>query len=150
VVGAIFFALVAAVTLNGAVVIYRDTFRAATVASPYRSCSEGIRALHAAYERALRTTVHSDGTAVPTRPSAEPAVQATLSRLDEQLRALRPRCADEGRAADEAYEALTLWRFRAEDLSRVDERVLTPDAERALRYQSPTDTASSPPSGTPP
>lgn len=146
--GAVFFALVTAVTLNGAIVMYRDTFRDAAVPAPAATCSEGLRGLYRDFTAALATVRQQGDRAVPQSPSRDPAAMAALGRLDEQLLALRPVCAREGASAREAYDSLTLWRYRAEDLSRVEERVLNPDAERALRYQSPADPASHPTSGT--
>jgi hypothetical protein len=137
VVGAVFFAITGAIIVNGAIQIHRDTFRPATVASSYATCSAGIAALYDQFATQLSTVNFQGTSATPQSPSHDPSVRGSLAELDEQLLALRPVCAREGEHARSAYDSLMLWRHRAQDQSRVQERTLNQDAERALHYQSP-------------
>ena len=135
-VAVVFFALTGAVIVNGAAQIWRDTYRSARVPAPYATCSEGIHRLYRDFRVKLETADYERG-AMPRRPSADPASRADVAMYDELLIALRPLCEREGADAHSAYDALTLWRHQYEDLSRVQEHTLVPDAERALRYVSP-------------
>jgi hypothetical protein len=133
----VFFALTIAVIVNGAVRIYFDTYRDAMVQAPFATCSEGIHELYTGFQRKLSTADPSRPGSPPRTPSTDTPGRADVAMLDELLISLRPLCEREGAAARDAYDSLTLWRHQAEDLSRVEERVLVPDAERALRYTSP-------------
>ncbi len=133
----VFFAIAGVVIVNGAVTIWHDTYRGGRVAAPYATCSDGLHDLYGRFLRKLSTADLNRASAPPRRPSADAPARADIAMLDELLISLRPLCEREGAAAREAYDSLTLWRHQAEDLSRVEERVLVPDAERALRYASP-------------
>lgn len=137
-VGLVFLALVAGVIVHGAIVIYADTFRKAAGASAYRSCSEGIRELYRQYVQRLQPLAVRGAVS----RSRDSVLHAELARLDESLLALRSVCHREGPRARDAYNSLTIWRYRAQDLSRLAESVLGSDAERALRYRSPNDDSS--------
>lgn len=135
-----FFFLAGGWGIKGAVAIHQDTFRDAPAsAAPPGTCSEAIRGLHGAYERAFAMTVPDgpNGELRSRAPLQEPATAVELARLDLQLGALGPRCTSEGEAAQRAYRAFDVWRHQAEDVTRLAERVLTPDAQRALGYHSP-------------
>jgi hypothetical protein len=73
----------------------------------------------------------------PRRRADTPAAREDLLALDRALRVLEPVCAAEGPEGREAWAALERWRHRTEDNARLVEQNVTPDAERALRYQSP-------------
>lgn len=135
-----FFVLAGGWGIRGAYAIHADTFREAPASSaPPGTCSEAIRALHGAYEHAFAITVAGErpGELRSRAPLQEPATVAELARLDEQLGALSTRCNGEGEGGQTAYRALEVWRHQAEDVTRLAERVLSPDAQRALGYQSP-------------
>jgi hypothetical protein len=137
-VGAIFLALVAALIVFGAYQVHTDTFRVPPAGHPITSCSDEVGRLYTEFSGALLPFRLTRGNAfVPRRPSAEAQTRAELAQLDEDLAALRPYCDREGADALRAYTALTVWRFQAQDLSSLDERMLVPDAERALSYRSP-------------
>lgn len=136
-VAVVFFALTGGVIVNGAVEIHKDTFRRAAVGSTFPTCSDGISALYQEFTAQFASTTAEGAQLVPRRPLEDPAVRAQLAQLDEQLLALREVCAREGSSAMSAYDSLTLWRHQSQDLAAVAERMLTPDAERALRYRSP-------------
>jgi hypothetical protein len=136
-VGVVFFAITGAVIVNGAVRIWHDTYRDATVPSPAADCSSGIALLYNRFQMQLSIAPSTPSGFAPRWPLRDPEVVRALTALDEQLLALRPVCTREGHDAIDAYDSLTLWRYRAEDLARVDAHRLTPDAERALRYHSP-------------
>lgn len=135
-VAVLFFALTIAVIVNGAAQIWHDTYRASRVPSPYATCSDGLHALYGNYLRKL-STADPERNGLPRHPSQDQPGRADVAMLDELLIALRPVCEREGTQARDAYASLTLWRHQYEDLSRVEEHMLVPDAERALRYQSP-------------
>lgn len=139
VVTVLFFAAAIGQSLYSAAMIHAETFRTpAAGASAPAPCSRGVRELYAGYARALATTTTDpQGALRPRAPLREAGTAATLAGLDESLRALAATCAAEGPAAREAHAALEVWRHQAEDLTRLAERVLAADAERALRYESP-------------
>jgi hypothetical protein len=136
-VGIVFFALAGAVIVNGAAVIWKDTYRDAMVRAPFETCSEGIGTLYRAFQRKLSPVDIEHGTLAPRRPSSDAMARADVAMLDELLIALRPICNREGAAARDAYESMTLWRHQYQDHSIVAEHMFVPDAERALRYRSP-------------
>lgn len=137
-VGVLFFAITGYTIVNGCVRIYRDTYREPAATPAFRTCSDGIHGLFGGFSTQLANVASSgEGPLAPRRPSSDTAVRASLAVLDESLLGLRRTCDREGTNASDAYQALTLWRFKAQDLSRLAEQALNPDAERALRYQSP-------------
>lgn len=137
-VGVLFFAITGYTIVNGCVQIYKDTYREPTAMPAFRTCSDGIHGLYGGFSAQLASVANSgEGTSAPRRPSSDSAVRGALTLLDESLLGLRRVCDREGPNASDAYESLTLWRFKAQDLSRLAEQALNPDAERALRYQSP-------------
>jgi hypothetical protein len=149
-VGLVFLALVGALIVNGAAQIHRDTFRVPAASHPIARCSAEIARLVRGFDAALHPIRVAPGGGVSSsRPSSDPAVRRELQDLDEDLLALRPYCVREGADARAAYDSLTLWRHQAQDLSRLEERLIVPDAERALRYRTP-ESASTPSSSPPP
>jgi hypothetical protein len=124
-------------SLTGTIQVYRATLGAPPTPSRFRTCEDGVRSLYAGYARKL-SPLDLEGESIrPRRPVTDPATRADLAAMDLALRALEPVCAGEGGEASEAWAALNRWRHRAEDNARLVEQNVTPDAERALRYQSP-------------
>jgi hypothetical protein len=136
-VGIVFFAVAGAVIVNGATVIWKDTYRDAMVRAPFATCSEGIATLYRDFLRKISPVDIVNGTLAPRHPSTDAMTRADVAMLDELLISLRPVCAREGAAAREAYDSMTLWRHQYQDHSNVAEHMFVPDAERALRYRSP-------------
>jgi hypothetical protein len=139
--------LILAITLfalPGTIQVYQSTL-GAPPPSRFRRCDDGIRALFAGYSR-LFSPVNPTGERIaPRSPLADPAVRTELVTLDDALNSLQSRCTEEGPAGLQAFQAFRQWRFRSEDAARLLEHTVTPDAERALRYESPQQTASSSP-----
>lgn len=139
-VAVVFFACAISWGLSGAVAIHADAFAPPPPdEAPAGTCADAIRSLHGSYVRALALNVASDegATLRPRAPLQEPATVTELARLDRQLEGLRARCTAEGEGGATAHRALEVWRHQAEDVTRLSERVLTPDAQRALGYHSP-------------
>ncbi len=133
----VFFALTGAVIVNGATVIWKDTNRGGRVQAPFATCSEGIHDLYRGFQHSLAPVDVRSSSLAPRRPTHDGPARADAAMLDELMISLRPVCQREGAEAQSAYEALTLWRYQYEDLTRVAEHMFVPNAERALQYQSP-------------
>lgn len=127
--------------LPGTIQVYQATL-GAVPASRFRRCDDGIRGLFAGYSRLLSPIDLTSERIVPRLPLQDPAVRNELQTLDRTLESLQSRCTEEGTHGIEAYRAFRQWRFRSEDNARLLEHNVTPDAERALRYESPQQTAS--------
>lgn len=125
-------------SLTGTIQVYRATLGAPATATRFRTCEDGVRSLYAGFSRKLSAIDLESEAIAPRRPTTDPVVRADLRTLDEALRALEPLCVSEGPEGREAWAGLERWRHRTEDNARLLEQNVTPDAERALRYHSPT------------
>lgn len=123
-------------SLPGVIEVYRSNLTAPRAASRFVRCEDGLRSLYAGFSRKLSALDLEGEGARPRRPTTDPATQADLRVLDEALRGLEPVCEREGPEGHDAWRALERWRHRTEDNARLLEQHVTPDAERALRYQS--------------
>lgn len=129
-------------SLPGTIQVYQATL-GAVPPSRFRRCDDGIRSLFAGYSRLLSPIDLTSERIVPRLPLRDQAVRTELQTLDRALDSLQTRCTEEGSNGLDAYQAFKQWRYRAEDAARLLEHNVTPDAERALRYESPQQTASS-------
>lgn len=103
----------------GAGVLHREVYAERPTNPLDRTCREGIRRLHGAYEAAWAR--QREGVATPE-----------LRGLDDDLRGLRARCAREGDAPRAAFEHLERWRYRAEDQVRLWREAVGDEAGQAL------------------
>lgn len=131
-------AVIVLFSLPGTIQIYRDTLGSPASRTRFRTCEDGLHALYAGFARKLSALDLESEVIAPRRPTMDPAVREELRALDEALRALEPLCVSEGPEGREAWLRLERWRHRTEDNARLLEQNVTPDAERALRYHSPS------------
>jgi hypothetical protein len=124
-------------SLPGIVQVYRDTLGAPSAGSRFLSCEDGLRALYSGFSRKLSPIDLEGEQARPRRPGEDAVTRTDLVALDQAFRSLEGVCAREGAEGRAAWSALERWRYRTEDNARLLEQNVTPDAERALRYQSP-------------
>lgn len=135
--GSTLIAVIVLFSLPGTIEVYRKTLGQPTATTRFRTCEDGVRALYAGFSRKL-SAVDLDGETIrPRRPTTDPAGVADLRALDDALTTLEPLCRTEGPEALDAFRSLERWRHRSEGNARLVEQQVTPDAERALRYQSP-------------
>ncbi len=124
-------------SLPGTIEVYRKTLGQPATASRFRTCEDGVRSLFAGFSRKL-SPVDLEGESLrPRRPTSDPRGRADLQALDDAMASLEPLCRTEGPEALDAFRSFERWRHRAEGNARLIEQQVTPDAERALRYQSP-------------
>jgi len=143
-VAVVFFVVTGAISVHGAVRVAQETYRMPDVSGRYRTCSEGIAGLYSAFGQTLAS-------ATPGAPEFRRSGGGgdVAAELDSQLSVLRIQCRNEGTEALDAFESLTLWRYRYETASRIHDRAIAPYAERALRYRSPAPQPASRPASRP-
>lgn len=135
--GTTLIAVIVLFSLTGTIEVYRKTLGQPAATTRFRTCEDGVRSLYAGFSRKL-SAVDLDGETIrPRRPTSDPAGVSDLRALDAALASLEPLCRTEGSEALDAFRSLERWRHRSEGNARLVEQQVTPDAERALRYQSP-------------
>lgn len=104
----------------GAGVLHREVYAPRPTNPLDRTCADGVRRLHGAYELVWARRRHGN--------TPEPALRG----LDDDLRGLRGPCAREGDASRAAFEHLERWRYRAEDQARLWREAVGDEAGQAL------------------